>query len=80
MACHITRTASAAGGPASPWLGDGEEVEQDTEIVQAVAADAATYPFHQIGALSAEMIFISQRSSSQARAAPIGTCTAVSPA
>jgi hypothetical protein len=41
---------------------------------------ATTYPAHQIGALSAEMIFISQRSSSQDRAAPIGICTAVPPA
>ena len=39
-----------------------------------------TYAAHQIGALSAEMIIISQRSSSQARAAPIGIYRIVSPA
>jgi hypothetical protein len=39
-----------------------------------------TYAAHQIGALSAEMIIISQRSSSQARAAPIGIYRSVSPA
>jgi hypothetical protein len=40
----------------------------------------AAYPVHQIGASPLEMIITSQRSSSQARAAPIGICAAVSPA
>ena len=41
---------------------------------------ASTYPAHQIGVLSAGLIITWQRSSSQARAAPIGICRAVSPA
>jgi hypothetical protein len=40
----------------------------------------AAYPIHQIGASPLVMIITSQRSSSQARAAPIGICAAVSPA
>ena len=38
----------------------------------------AAYPVHQIGASPPEMIIISQRSSSQLRAAPIGICATVS--
>lgn len=41
MACHITRTASADGGHASPRLDGGEEMQQDPDRVQAVAADAS---------------------------------------
>src|ERR1019366_2450336 len=41
---------------------------------------ASTYPAHQIGVLSAGLIITWQRSSSQARAAPIGIYRAVSPA
>jgi hypothetical protein len=40
----------------------------------------STYPAHQIGVLSAGLTITWQRSSSQARAAPIGIYTSVSPA
>ena len=40
----------------------------------------AAYPAHQIGASPVGTIITSQRSSSQAKAAPIGTCTRASPA
>jgi hypothetical protein len=40
---------------------------------------AGTYPAHQIGILSAGLVITWQRSSSQARAAPIGTYRVVSP-
>ena len=41
---------------------------------------ARTYPAHQIGVLSTGLVITWQRSSSQARAAPIGICRVVSPA
>ena len=41
---------------------------------------ATTYPAHQIGVLSAGLTITWQRSSSQARAAPIAICRVVSPA
>ena len=41
---------------------------------------ASTYPAHQIGVLSTGLVVTWQRSSSQARAAPIGIYTGVSPA
>src|SRR5208283_4905300 len=41
---------------------------------------ASTYAAHQIGVLSAGLVITWQRSSSQARAAPIGIYTGVSPA
>ena len=50
----------------------------DPRLLPAFARSAA-YPFHQVGASPPGMIIISQRSSSQVRAAPIGVCAAVSP-